>query len=1455
MARMALGAVGAVVGFIWGGGPSGAQAGWVIGSAVGGMFEPPIQGPRLNDLQVQVSSYGVALPITYGGDRIPGNVIWCTNLVEHAETTSGKGGPSIENHTYTLSCAIAINGREIGGVRKIWADAKLIYDISEDADDGARAASSKIAALMTVYTGTETQLPDPVIESHEGIGNVEAYRGVAYVVFKDLPLADYGNRMPQFTFELTSDTPVTVVPEVLAPLTISPWTIGSVGPMHSVGETRWSVTGPDGIPRSTTDPSMVLAMVREAFANEHLQYIGYQTFSSLPDYFGRGVDLNGGVGGATDVLALFNVAEPDVIVNDDHASESAGLYCSLLAQSGAVPDSGVVYAFSKYSDGLMALAGVGSSPPPGWDGPVYANNCVMYPPVGGSFPHSFGRLHSKVYVERLLSPPASTCQPGDPCDLGIAQIPGNPNYCISCAGDISPNYSYVLQTGTYRQLQTAVFTGGTSITALPKGPVLAAGDPLDTREFWEAAAAAAGVAGVYGTDFPKPVSQVGVAVDGSSTANPGAVALSFVVADICARSGLAPTEIDATGLVGTVPGYTITRQAPGRGDLAPLASAWRFVGIESGRKIVFRHIDDAAVATLGPDDLGATADGQPTSLVKRTRAQETELPAVVNVAYKSREADYQAGAQSARRSAGGSRQEQVVEIPVVLDDQFAANIAARVLYEAWAGRVKVEWATTRRWVDLEPGDPVLIDDGEFVHRVMITDKVEDGALIKWTGHDLDPAVALATGSVSPVSGGGSTVRFDGPMKLVPLDLPLLRAADDMPAVLLAAAGYRTDWRGGRVSESFDNVNWATLADITSVAAIGYTSNALAGFGGGNTVDESGEIVVRMHSGALAGVARDALLDGISNAFAVGAHGRWEILQAQRAVLVEEGVYRLTGLLRGRMGSEAHMGSHQVGDLLVMLDAEKLTRASQQVDDIGRAASLKAVSYGTTLADVTAQPFTYAAVNLQPLAPVQLAAIPLADGTLLARWRRRSRQTVAWLSAAALPLAEASEQYLVTVLDGSTVLEQRTVTTSSCVLAAGHDGKTLRVQQVSAVVGPGAAAEVTIVYPIYVPPVADHGAEFEFTGTFSAADGFTARLKMLLSDMRATVSFAGKASFAEAATELALQLNNAISTTPYSGGMTATPVGDKVVIQSAWVIESVSAWPQFVSSAIELRQEAKGVELGSEERNIIDLFTGGSNALSNLGVPTHSTQYLPTGTARMKLTFEGATWAAKKAIGGAPGAGWGRKTYDIEWTVTVGGTSCFDALIGQVQTLPAAIEAIPDLATYGFGLRAETDIYLLMRQVLFVTNKPDPSATSTGADGAYSLQVSIGASADYQHPSTLQPFPARISTGVPTFLSGAKQLSTLALYVSYGYSLAAGQQFTVTLDGTPYTYTAAPGDTTVANVYDGLAALINAGSDFHAARYDTLQVLEIERTVVNTQFTASFSAHTASGAELTATITT
>ena len=55
---------------------------------------------------------------------------------------------------------------------------------------------------LRIYKGGTDQLPDPKIEAVEGAGHAPAYRGVAYCVIEDLDLSLFGNRVPQFSFEV-----------------------------------------------------------------------------------------------------------------------------------------------------------------------------------------------------------------------------------------------------------------------------------------------------------------------------------------------------------------------------------------------------------------------------------------------------------------------------------------------------------------------------------------------------------------------------------------------------------------------------------------------------------------------------------------------------------------------------------------------------------------------------------------------------------------------------------------------------------------------------------------------------------------------------------------------------------------------------------------------------------------------------------------------------------------------------------------------------------------------------------------------------------------------------------------------------------------------------------------------------------------------------------------------------
>ncbi len=194
MATLLLTAVGSVIG-----GPLGGALGALLGSQVDAAIfgGKKIEGPRLKELTVQTSSYGTALPLHFGRMRAAGSVIWSTELTETKEKSGGKGRPSVTSYAYSASFAVAVASRPIAGIGRIWADGNLLRGAGADL---------KVAGSIRVYTGHGDQPQDSLIAQAEGVANCPAHRGCAYVVFEDLALADYGNRLPSLTFEIIGDT-------------------------------------------------------------------------------------------------------------------------------------------------------------------------------------------------------------------------------------------------------------------------------------------------------------------------------------------------------------------------------------------------------------------------------------------------------------------------------------------------------------------------------------------------------------------------------------------------------------------------------------------------------------------------------------------------------------------------------------------------------------------------------------------------------------------------------------------------------------------------------------------------------------------------------------------------------------------------------------------------------------------------------------------------------------------------------------------------------------------------------------------------------------------------------------------------------------------------------------------------------------------------------------------------
>lgn len=194
MATLVFGSLGTMLG-----GPIGGA----VGSLIGRQFDSALfgsgsrQGPRLRELAVTTSSYGQVLPRHFGRMRTAGTVIWATDLVERSEVQgTGKGGPAVTAYTYSANFAVALASRPITALGRIWADGKLLRGA-----DG----TLKAAGTLRVHTGTGDQAPDPLIVSAEGAARCPAWRDLAYVVFEDLDLSGFYNRIPSLTFEVVAD--------------------------------------------------------------------------------------------------------------------------------------------------------------------------------------------------------------------------------------------------------------------------------------------------------------------------------------------------------------------------------------------------------------------------------------------------------------------------------------------------------------------------------------------------------------------------------------------------------------------------------------------------------------------------------------------------------------------------------------------------------------------------------------------------------------------------------------------------------------------------------------------------------------------------------------------------------------------------------------------------------------------------------------------------------------------------------------------------------------------------------------------------------------------------------------------------------------------------------------------------------------------------------------------------
>jgi hypothetical protein len=1102
MASLALSVAGAAIGFYLGG-PTGAEIGWMAGSMAGSMLFPQnTQGPRLEDRGVHLTSYGQGVPITYGSTREQGAYVWASDLHEQSHTQSAKGGPTTTSYTYTVDAAVLLCAGPVAGILRIWANKRLIYDAS--AASGAVTYDPVIGG-MRIYLGSETQTPDALLVA--ATGDHPAYRGCCYVVFENLDVSThFGNRPPLIEAEIathgSSALPAPVVlldvattyggafytAPVRDPNTGYVWTAvreGAAGSytywMYAYNDASGNLiripfpTQPVSYPQCLTlvESTREVWCIWESYPYGSIPFIAVfsadgfvstgtinrpGTMSGWAGSLAYDADQDKVLVGLTNLGGTVYVLEP-LARTLDGSVESGILSAHLIPMSGTGLTA--VWWTSSTSVHFIRYTGVG----PG--GYSYAGS-VTLPNYLGGFAYDSLR-HRLAYFPNYASG-TDPIRVVDGVTLAVTDYP-NTDYAIASQGTAI----YHVQNDAYYAI------GGSFSSNILTGLDAATFTPIFQENYGSASGNTGYLLEVPGVKtylfsqggyFSSQYRRLFLV----PLLDAAGVTLASIVQDICLRAGLYSGDLNTAALTDLVDGYSLRQVMTGRAAIEPLMTAFAFDAVESDAKLKFVKRGGPAVVSIPEDDLAAhDSGGAPPDQLLFTRAQELELPVEVLVQYVDAAFDYQTSAQYARRLASPSKAKTSVQLAINMTATQAREVARMLLNEVWMSRTGGDLALSTKYAYLEPTDVIQVSKAGHTYTVRLQDKTEARGIYGFKAVTTGASVYSPDASGLSLPGAaatppGSTVAVATPTALRLLDIPLLRDLDDGVGFYALASGYTGGtWPGAQLYKSSDGgYSWLAYgAAFFTPAPIGTTAGVLGDFGGGTIFDETNALTVDLIDASLTLTSTSELnvLNG-QNAALVGN----EIIQYKNATLVAAGRYVLSGLLRGRRGTEWAMSTHVAGDRFVALSSATVALEAATSAEWNLARLYRAVTFGALLTDAANIPFTDTAVAQKCYAPVQLGGGRDAAGNLTLKWTRRTRTGGAWNDSSDVPLGEDSENYVIEIYASSayaTLKRTLTATTNTVSYSAANQTTDFgspqgtvywRVAQVSATTGNGTFAK-------------------------------------------------------------------------------------------------------------------------------------------------------------------------------------------------------------------------------------------------------------------------------------------------------------------------------------------------------------------------------------------------------------
>ncbi len=1075
MATIGLAVAGGGAGYVLGG-TQGALLGYGAASIAGGLFFGPKPeqryGPRIEDQAVSNATEGADIPIVWGRKRTAGQVIWQgqRNEHEHEDEGGGKGGPSTTQitYTYTRSFAVDFGKFESQAILRIWFNKELVVDVRPEAQ-GSRRAGLK----FTVYLGTETQEPDPLMEAVMGVGNLSAHRGHTYIVFDEVDVTDTDGRPPSVEAEVL--TAATSNPQSLSFDVHSSKSESSVMHWDAYNQRLYAAfvgSASNYSVVAVVDPqARRIIKVLELTQGNRCHCLPYTSLYALEYNGGRNDRL---FAYGKERATVYDAASLKPLGSFDPGN--VALDWAVETKTMLAFEYGNVFrAWSKAESPLNPISEtfITQTLPTGYtdrdaqigfveesylikvlrnDTTGQFTGCRYFPStLGGSWDelHAWGKLDAdyegiRAMVEDTLNG----------CVWAMLRKSGGNQYLFKLSrrgeflaevdlGSGPPASSYVdgsypmffdaVTHSLYLHLDTATLYIYDVIAGVLTSKTIVHGSNwtiylATLHEVWCGSHNDNGRAVLYADQIDR------------ITANK--ITATEPITDICALAGIDAAALNLSQVTHQIDSYWHTRRVPAWADLEPLLAALHLDVVASDYQLKFVPRGGAAVATLDADWLGAHEPGDtPPPVVRPVYAQGIDRARSLDLHYVSIEADLQPASARAEWVSGEAQREDTLTLPMVLGDAEAAVLVDQRL-QLGVEKDRYHSTCTRRYAHLEPTDPVNVPVGGVLVRTRILDYNRGANGINEIMAEIDDPEDLVSYAVS--GAGGVTARdilLLSPPQLIVLDGPLLRDVDlDHPGPYLAGFTYSAGYPGAVVFMAPDGASYGQVATLLSEAVIGQIATVPARVAL-DAWDDTNTLAATMINGTLTSKTDAEILAG-ANALLWGVPGRWEVIQPGTCTVTGADTLDLSHILRGRRGTDWAMELHQADDWLVAADAQTLARITLANADIGAQRWFKLPAVGTPAVDANASVATVGKQPLMPYSPIEVDAVFDASGATLS-WLRRTRKGGFYGGANNLVdgvggvLSEDTESWevdIATVQAPETVLRTLSATTASVLYA-------------------------------------------------------------------------------------------------------------------------------------------------------------------------------------------------------------------------------------------------------------------------------------------------------------------------------------------------------------------------------------------------------------------------------------